>query len=446
MKITGIKVQLVQMIQESNHQPYYHAERTAPPLGLLSIATYLKHKIPELSIEILDGAVLPTGKIIESLNADWIGFSVNLWNYDVSLRAARKAKESGANIVFGGHHATNVPMQILQNRRYVDYVIAGDGEDAFYRLITGQPLASISGLIYRFNTNQISCNRPIANDLDALPFPRRNTIQLGPYFENYTKALPDSPYKRYTTIYSHKGCTWRNQDLKRSCIFCSIASEGYRPRNPQSVWKELNYIYGKFGIEYVMDVGDNITKNWLRRFALSRPPDLSIAYTCYARATEIDSEYCELLNNIACHSVFVGIESGDEKTLRSAGKGTEIKDNLSAVRLLADYGIQARLGIVLGLPNESQDSIKRTVDHVHNLIEIGKIEGIYSSILVPLPGSLSFDMLIGANGYRNRLTASDLFNIEELMALWLRHFTKVNFNDLFKAQENIWKAATPLCQ
>jgi radical SAM superfamily enzyme YgiQ (UPF0313 family) len=152
-------VQLIQMI-EDNKGPYYFAERTAPPLGLLSIATYLSETILDMKVEILDNAILSTEDIRRNINADLVGFSVNLWNYSKSLEMAKIAKEKGAITIMGGHHASSVAKNILKNRDYIDYIIIGDGEKAFTDLAGGNDILDIENLVYRSKySNKIVTNK-----------------------------------------------------------------------------------------------------------------------------------------------------------------------------------------------------------------------------------------------------------------------------------------------
>ncbi len=322
------KIKLIQMINDAK-DPYYFAERTAPPLGLLSIASYVSNYVQNIDIEVLDNAVMPTDELYRKIDGDIVGISVNLWNYKKSLTVAKIAKSKGALVVFGGHHASAVAKNILKNRPYVDLVIVGDGEDAFLNVILEKPYESINNLVYKVK-DRIICNNKVNLSLSSLPIPQRDFVDLKLYFENFHKALHHSKFIRYTTFYSHKGCTSR---IKRgSCVFCGIAIGGYRARQPNIAWEELQYLNETYGIDYVMDVGDNLTKSWVRRFSEIVPSYTKIGYTGYLRSSDVDEEFARLLAKINCHSVFLGIESGDDESLKKANKGTTINQMRTAVR------------------------------------------------------------------------------------------------------------------
>lgn len=444
MKTQDLCIQLIQMIDDEVG-PYFFAERAAPPLGLLSIATYLCKYLPAANVEIIDNAVMDTKEVHDRVSADIIGLSVNLWNYEKSLEVARTAKEKGSTVIMGGHHASAVAESILRNREYVDYVIIGDGEEAFFELVNGEELPNIKNLVYRNTYNNRITRNSVSNlALKDVPAPDRSFVDLEPYIEHYKKALPRSPFDTYTTFYSHKGCDFRSK--ARGCIFCGIQIQGYRVRDPEESWAELSYLSKTYGIKYVMDVGDNLTKGWLREFAKTKPNNMNIAYTGYIRSDRVDEEVAELLAEIPCHSMFIGIESGDKDILRHSGKQIDPSSNLKAVRLLEERGISVRLGIVLGLPGESEKTLGNTLIHIENILNIGKVEGIYTSILVPLPGSPSFTMLANCNGWKEKMLNSDVFDIDLLKQQWANSFTNVAYDRLVRTEEYIESFVTPICQ
>jgi anaerobic magnesium-protoporphyrin IX monomethyl ester cyclase len=444
MKRRADTVQLIQMIS-AERSPYSPVERSSPPLGLLSIATRLKSVCPDISVEILDAAVLDSPEIMRRIGADVVGFSINLWNYQESLRVAELAKNRGATVVLGGHHATSVGSNILKNRPFVDFVIRGDGETAFTELVEGEKPDCIQNLIYRKNGSIVE-NQVIQEYLLTISFPRRDLIDLSPYFTNYRLGFPDSPFEKFATYYSHKGCTWRAKMKTNACVFCAITDKGWRSRDPKELWKELCYLSKTYGINYAMDVGDNLVKSWLRRFVDSKPPDLEMSFTAYVRANEVDEGYAELLRRGNCYSMFLGVESGDDEVLENSGKGTTPEDNLRAARLLADHGIKVRMGVVLGLPGESVESLETTVEHVRKLVALGNMEGVYTAILIPIPGSPAFRRLINYDRFHDRLVRQDLFDMDELRLYWIRDFTNVSMEIVREFADHIIKLARPICQ
>jgi len=438
-----MKVQLIQTLGTVRGSETI-LQKSAPPLGLLSIATYLQENCGEVEVEVLDGAITPLDEIQSRLDADLVGFSTTLWNYPSSLELAKKAKERGAITVMGGHHATMVARNIIRNRDYVDYAVRGDGEVPMLDLVKKMPVSGIPNLVYRNNGCIVDNPAPELN-LDDYPIPSRAFVDLKPYFDNYCQGMPDSPFKKFTNIYSHKGCSYRIQ--YGPCVFCGIANDSYRTRHPQLLWDELEYLYHDYGISYVMDAGDNLSKKWLQKFAECNPHRFPYSFTSYIRASEVDEEYADLLKSLNCYSVFIGIESGDSEMLANANKGSTAEDNFRAVKILRDRGIKARLGIVLNMPGETEKSVQNTVDHILKLLDLGNVEGLSCSHLVPLPGSKAFARLTGNGNHILRgLRNEDCFNPERLEQEWNRCFTRLPYSRALEIQAKIRLLAPPVCQ
>lgn len=418
-------------------------QKSAPPLGLLSIATYLQAHDDGLEVEVLDGAVCPLDEIKQRIDADVVGFSTTLWNYPTTLELAHAAKERGATVVMGGHHASMVARNIIRNRSCVDYAVVGDGEIPMLKLLTGTPAAEIPGLVHR-KGGQVVANPTVKFDLNTYPIPQRSFVDMTPYFENYRNGMPDSPFDHFATVYSHKGCTYKMQ--YGPCIFCGIANPDYRVRNPSLVWEELSYLYEQYGISYVMDAGDNLSKHWLKLFVACNPHRHPCSFTSYIRSSEVDEEYADLLKALNCYSVFVGIESGDPARLSAANKGTTPQANERAARILAERGIKVRLGIVLNMPGETEHSLRRTADHVKRLLDVGNIEGLSCAHLVPLPGSRAFAALSKRASRLAAVDTEDCFDPGNLEAEWCDVFTEVPHERSLEVQCEIRSLAPPVCQ
>jgi len=437
-----MKVQLIQTLGTVRGSETI-LQKSAPPLGLLSIATYLQDNCEDVEVEVLDGAITPLDEIESRLDADLVGFSTTLWNYPSSLELAQTAKERGAIVVMGGHHATMVAKNIVRNREYVDYAVCGDGEVPMLELVRKKPVSEIPSLVYR-NNGHIAANHTPRFDLNDYPIPSRAFVEMKPYFDCYCQGMPDSPFDHFTTIYSHKGCSYKIQ--YGPCIFCGIANFDYRTRAPRKIWEELEQLYNEYGVFYVMDAGDNLTKEWLKQFVAANPRRHPHSFTSYIRASEVDEEYADLLQSLNCYSVFVGVESGDAERLRAAKKGTCPEDNLRAARILQSRGIKVRLGIVLNLPGETSQSLERTIDHIKHLLDVGNIEGLSCAHLVPLPGSRAFARLAKLKPSCFDLIGQDRFDPGDLEKYWSQAFTSVPYEHSLQVQSLIRSMAAPVCQ
>jgi radical SAM superfamily enzyme YgiQ (UPF0313 family) len=163
------------------------------PLGLTYIAACVRD-ISEVSIidcnleenyeDVLIKAASTDNQII-------VGFSANSYTYSEALRLAEIVKKSNPNahITFGGYHVTPLAKQVLMNRVFVDSVVRGDGEIPFRDLITalslGYDLSGVASLTHRKDGHIISNPNAHLPELDSLPYPARDLLQLDKCLSNF---------------------------------------------------------------------------------------------------------------------------------------------------------------------------------------------------------------------------------------------------------------------
>jgi radical SAM superfamily enzyme YgiQ (UPF0313 family) len=144
------------------------------------------------------------------------------------------------------------------------------------------------------------------------------------------------------------------------------------------------------------------------------------------------------LKRLGVYEVFIGAESGDDELLIAANKGTTTDQVRRAVELLAEQDIQVVLSFVLGLPGETNETLRKTMDFARELYGWGNIVETSTSTLLPIPGSGAFQQLMSVPGMAQK-HASDLLDLEELKRDWTRLFTKTSERDLQLALAETWK-------
>ena len=91
-----------------------------PPLGLISIATFLKSRMSNVVVEVIDGELLPPETLINKLDGSFLGISVTHANYKGAIALSKEAKHKGMRIVLGGPHATTKHKEILKCQDCID--------------------------------------------------------------------------------------------------------------------------------------------------------------------------------------------------------------------------------------------------------------------------------------------------------------------------------------
>jgi len=221
-----------------------------PPLGLTSIAAYLKAR--GIDARIIDCYAKPhSDRLIEEYLRDekpaFIGFSCATANFLDGIRIARMSKSilPDIKVVFGGHHVSALKERILEEFPVIDFTIVGEGEQALADLLEsrGEGASLIRGLIYRDNEGSVCFTdyHPRALDLDTLPFPAYE--KLDGYPEVYKLPIFNYPSTPNSSCISSRGCPYR-------CTYCdrSVFPTGYRYNSAEYLYEHFRYLNERFGI------------------------------------------------------------------------------------------------------------------------------------------------------------------------------------------------------
>lgn len=455
----AIKYRTIQLINPGYDNPDFKNPRAGcyPPIALLALASFLKSKIPDISIEILDGDLLEHEELKSRINGDLVGISPHILSYHNALSIAEEAKKDGSLVVFGGNHSTMVAEAIIKNKGFgnslVDAVVVGDGEIPLYKIVNGDLFSTIENLVY-CDDNQIVKTKSLYQDINDLPFLELDLLDSIYDYWNNLQDLYINPgyYPNYVNkpalVYSHKGCCYADQDSGGiNCIFCSRVTPVWRTKDPSLIWEEISWLVDKYGINMVWDTSDSFMHNrdWFLKFCKEKRenPKLKNINPClaiYTRADDLcDPEIVDHLRTINCFQVFIGFESGDPKMLSHSNKGTTVDDNIRAANNLNTQGIEMLPSFVLGLPGETKESLKRTYEFAVDIVDAGGVIEVNSSILTPIPGSRAFQKLLKTlNGQvEKKQLLTDYLDIEKLKELWVKHFCNVDYDYLREMNRKI---------
>jgi radical SAM superfamily enzyme YgiQ (UPF0313 family) len=180
-----------------------------------------------------------------------------------------------------------------------------------------------------------------------------------------------------------------------------------RPRSPESVIGELDYIYS-FANPSRIFFGDEIftvKKDRIRHLCqllIEHGYPERFSWKCQTHVACIDQDLADLMKKSNCRTTGLGIESGDDMLLMNMGKSTNAKLIWDAVRVLKRAKIKFESYFILGQPNETMESAKRTIDFAVKLNPDIPILGI----MVPYPGTKIAEMVAKGEGGYKRLSAN----------------------------------------
>jgi len=283
-----------------------------------------------------------------------------------------------------------------------------------------QQLAAIKGLVWR-NDGEIVVNhdRPFIRNLDDLPLPRHDLLPL----EKYRAPLVRGPY---AFVVTSRGCP-------AGCRFC-IKHVSYgrsvRFRSPENVLAELELL-DQLGVHSVHMYADLFTVSreqvmGLCELILQR--GLKVRWTCNSRVDFVDEEMLRMMARAGCWMISWGIESGNDGILRRVRKGIRTEQVEQALRWSRAAGIKNWGYFIIGLPGETEETIRQTIDFARRL----PIDLALFHIAAPHPGSPFFFEVVENGWFRpgtrweqvdmDRSTVLDYPNLSaEQLERWARH-------------------------
>lgn len=349
----------------------------AVPIGLYYIGAQLKES--NYDVEILDWHDINRNNdlIIDMLkekSPDVIGFSIvnaNRWGAIDISRIAKKVIPD-TRIVFGGIGATFLWKYLMKNFKDIDYIILGEGEYSFLRLVEClknndfEGIRDIKGIVFRDNGGFIKTGEPeVIQDIDRLQIP--------------------SKYFTFQHITSSRGCP-------SNCSFCgSPAFWGRRVRfhSPEYFVKQIEYLYGR-GIRFFYVSDDTFTIKKDRVIEICKriiENKFDINWFAISKVNFIDEEILYWMRKAGCIQISYGVESGSEKIRRILNKDIKTEDIRKAFNLTTKYGILPRAYFIYGSPGENKKTIQETID----LIKEIKPLSIIFYILDIFPGTAIYE-------------------------------------------------------
>ncbi|MCX5638728.1 MAG: radical SAM protein [Planctomycetota bacterium] len=455
-RVEQLIYQKLYLVSPSVPKRYREVSRTGcyPPLTLLTLAAYVNEHLPQqVKIKIINGQTMTVDDVISKIEpGSLVGISCHILDYENAVQIAQRLHaRDGENtkIVFGGPYpsAGTLAKLILAHQPTVDYVVRGDGEQPLIDILKGTKPQEIPNLVYRANGSKVAySSRRFALELDKQPLLSKEILELidmNYYFSNFQQKYTNHPKvkrpaKRGFAISSQRGCPFKEQ--KGPCLFCSTPYRNWRSRPPKHVWDEISMVAKDpdLQVDFIWDVSESFTgdMDYLQDFVNKRPRGLDLDFLVYSRTSDLSDEVVRLLAEMGCYQVVVGFESGDNDILNKAKKETTVEQGHAAAMRLKQYGIKLFAAFVLGIEGETEESAEKTLVFADKIANLGILEEVSCSILMPIPGSLAFE---DKPDLVAKYAKSDLLNILELKQEYVRRYCNVSYEKLESIRDKILK-------
>lgn len=377
----------VLLINPSSRGTFRLLSMLLPPLGILYVAAAVRkrgHRVKVVDRSVDHGPINFSAFDVVGIHSD-----TTLFNRAMSL--ARQARAAGVKVVMGGPHPCFVAEEILKTGM-VDAIVRGEGEKTFCDLLDawadGSDPAEIPGLIFPSSHGMTDTGDPdrIA-DLDDLPFPARDLIDLSGYSQTRLG------YRSLTSMHTSRGCPY-------GCNFCSSTrfdGARWRARSSESVLAELEYVVCDLGYGAVSFMDDNFTGSPERIHEICDGilrKGLDVHWWCFCRVDTI-VRYPEMIKHMAeagFRNVFIGVESPSRTLLKHFHKGTDPDEAVNAVKILRQNSIEILASYILGAPEEIRSDLRATIRFACKLDS----DTAQFTLLTPYPGTAVFENLKGA--------------------------------------------------
>jgi radical SAM superfamily enzyme YgiQ (UPF0313 family) len=306
---------------------------------------------------------------LRKFNPDIVGITVLMDQYAASgHKAAKLAKtvSKDINVIMGGVYATMNPNLVMEDNN-IDFTVVGEGEYVLRDLInhfTGKNLLPEKGICYRLNGKVVNTGHAdFIQDLDSIPMPAYHLIDFSKYAKSIHRKSVDSPRKYpYARILTSRGCPY-------NCVFCqveSISGRKFRPRSPENILDEIQYLKDTYGIKSIIFDDDNLFNNKQRAKEFLQgiiDRNLVMPWVAIAVAVfKLDAELVKLMRLSGCEYIAIAIESGTERVLKKIiKKPVNFEHAKKMVRLAKEIGIYVAANFIVGFPTETWDEIRQTI-------------------------------------------------------------------------------------
>lgn len=331
------------------------------------------------------------------------------------------AKSLGAKTIAFGTHVTPIPGRTMEAYPTLDFAIRGEPELTLRELVdslegkepgdpqvvklfsdtdvewkplsadgTRQPgdMSHVKGLIWR-REGQVVFNpdRPFIANLSDLPLPRHDMLPLNAY----RIAMLKGPY---SFVVTSRGCPG-------GCKFCIkhvSYQDSIRLRSPESIMKEIMMLYD-LGLRNVHMYTDCFTVSRDQVMGLCKliaQSGIKIKWTCNSRVDYVDKEMLQAMARAGCWYISWGIESGSEQILKRVHKGIRLEQTERALAWSQQAGIMNWGYFIIGLPEETEETIRQTIAFAKKL----PLAIALFHIAAPYPGTPLFFEVVENNWFR----------------------------------------------
>ncbi len=337
----------------------------------------------EITVKVIESTVNEKSDgIISRLSeekSDVYAFCCYIWNIDRVKEIAEEIKnKTGAKIILGGPEVSYNADEILDNNRYVDFILSGEGDESFADLCNtlsaNGDLSSVKGLCYRKN-GKIMISSPVISDKEP----------LSPYCEEYFTSLNG----RIAYIEASRGCPF-------SCAFCLSGRCGKLVLFDIERVKREILLLAKSGTQTVKFIdrtfnakperADEIISFIIENYGKEIP--VNVCFHFEIDGGTLKDSTLKLLKSapVGLFQLEVGLQSFNPDTLRAVHRNPDTTKLENTIKELVSAGnMHIHADLIAGLPHENIESFRNSFNRLYKLkphmLQLGFLKLLHGSEL-----------------------------------------------------------------
>lgn len=365
----------------------YETSGAQPDLALVNAVSLVASSGEHVAVVDANAERLALENAMQAVtHADVVVLRAALPTVNEDLEAARQIKAGlpESTLLLSGHVVSTLEPWIEERCLWVDGIVCGELEGAVQTLRTGMPLRTGGSRLLRIAGPQL--------DLNELSVPQ---YELFPY-QLYTTE----DGRRLAYAMTSRGCNY-------PCSYCPYI-EMYgrvRSRDLSLVVEDLRHL-AELGVEVIQFRDALFTYDRRRAMDLMarlEREQLPLHWWCETRVDRLDAELVQAMAGAGCEMIAFGVEAASEEVLRGvqrrvARTHTEVRE---LNRVMRDAGVLSQGMFILGLPGDTRESVRATIDLALGL----DLDGAQFNVFTPYPDSDLWDEL----GERPQEVTPELF-------------------------------------
>ncbi|MCL2642921.1 MAG: B12-binding domain-containing radical SAM protein [Candidatus Bathyarchaeota archaeon] len=391
----GYKVEILDAFMTTSTMPQKNGNTLTVGMSFSQIETEIRHRSPDI--------VGISGPFTSQINN--------------TLKVSEIAKKVNPHIltVVGGPHVSTIPKEFLEEAKTVDIAVIGEGEYTLLEIVEHlegkKLLKDILGIAYRHqNNNDIIINdkRPFLENLDELPYPAYHLVNMDHYLNN--KKIGYRSFQNHAiSMITSRGCPF-------NCCFCAVhlhMGKKFRAHSAQYVLNHIQHVVDKYPVKNIFFEDDNLTFD-LKRFEaicdgiIEHKIKIGWETPNGVRADRLNINLLKKMKHSGVISIFVGVESGDQKILNNViCKSLDLDQVVEFAKNAKQLELKTGAFYIIGFPGEKKENMQHTIDFALMLKQKYDV-GMHLFTATPTYGTKLYDQCKKHNYLKTDLSC-DLF-------------------------------------